>query len=206
MRWGRRDVSPELLPLSANSSASSSRSPRPPRCRSPPALRPLLRSAGSLPSTPARSPPSRITRPGSAWPGPRPGSCDAALKELISGVHQANFRVHGGEEGLARAAPAGPHGGPVHRRAAHAQARAGRHGPRQTGGHHGAGRERETSPGPRGPRLRRHRSDWYCHRRLHGERGHIPPAEYETSYYRETPGHSQNLESRSNPERFTPAG
>ncbi|MFJ1671647.1 integrase core domain-containing protein, partial [Streptomyces bottropensis] len=28
--------------------------------------------------------------------------------------------------------------------------------------------------------------DWYCHLRLHGEIGHIPPAEYETKYYRET--------------------
>ncbi|MFE7816372.1 integrase core domain-containing protein [Streptomyces sp. NPDC057433] len=28
--------------------------------------------------------------------------------------------------------------------------------------------------------------DWYCHRRLHGEIGHIPPAEYETNYYRAT--------------------
>lgn len=28
--------------------------------------------------------------------------------------------------------------------------------------------------------------DWYCHRRLHGEIGHIPPAEYETNYYLET--------------------
>jgi putative transposase len=27
--------------------------------------------------------------------------------------------------------------------------------------------------------------DWYCHRRLHGEIGHVPPAEYETSYYTE---------------------
>lgn len=27
--------------------------------------------------------------------------------------------------------------------------------------------------------------DWYCHRRLHGEIGHIPPVEYETSYYTE---------------------
>ncbi|CAO0830873.1 putative transposase for insertion sequence element IS986/IS6110 [Streptomyces microflavus] len=26
--------------------------------------------------------------------------------------------------------------------------------------------------------------DWYCHRRLHGEIGHIPPAEHETNYYR----------------------
>ncbi|MGW3738237.1 integrase core domain-containing protein [Streptomyces sp. NPDC005148] len=25
--------------------------------------------------------------------------------------------------------------------------------------------------------------DWYCHRRLHGEIGHIPPGEYETNYY-----------------------
>ncbi|MFE7424261.1 IS3 family transposase [Streptomyces sp. NPDC057545] len=25
--------------------------------------------------------------------------------------------------------------------------------------------------------------DWYCHRRLHGEIGHLPPVEYETSYY-----------------------
>ncbi|WP_435279886.1 integrase core domain-containing protein [Streptomyces sp. 1222.5] len=28
--------------------------------------------------------------------------------------------------------------------------------------------------------------DWYCHRRLLGEIGHIPPVEYETNYYRET--------------------
>lgn len=28
--------------------------------------------------------------------------------------------------------------------------------------------------------------DWYCHRRLHGEIGHIPPAEYATKYCRET--------------------
>ncbi|MFD5978277.1 IS3 family transposase [Streptomyces bacillaris] len=27
--------------------------------------------------------------------------------------------------------------------------------------------------------------DWYCHRRLYGEIGHIPPVEYELSYYRE---------------------
>jgi putative transposase len=25
--------------------------------------------------------------------------------------------------------------------------------------------------------------DWYCHRRLHGEIGHVPPIEYETTYY-----------------------
>lgn len=25
--------------------------------------------------------------------------------------------------------------------------------------------------------------DWYCHRRLHGEIGHVPPVEYENSYY-----------------------
>lgn len=29
--------------------------------------------------------------------------------------------------------------------------------------------------------------DWYCHRRLHGEIGHIPPLEYETNYYHATP-------------------
>lgn len=28
--------------------------------------------------------------------------------------------------------------------------------------------------------------DWYCHRRLHGEIGHIPPVEYENNYYRAT--------------------
>ncbi|MFJ3547533.1 integrase core domain-containing protein [Streptomyces sp. NPDC090114] len=27
--------------------------------------------------------------------------------------------------------------------------------------------------------------DWYNHRRLHGERGHIPPVGYEASYYTE---------------------
>lgn len=31
------------------------------------------------------------------------------------------------------------------------------------------------------------RIDWYCHRRLHGEIGHIPPAEYETNHYHATP-------------------
>jgi putative transposase len=31
--------------------------------------------------------------------------------------------------------------------------------------------------------------DWYCHRRLHGEIGHIPPVEYETNYYNETAKH-----------------
>lgn len=25
--------------------------------------------------------------------------------------------------------------------------------------------------------------DWYNHRRLHGEIGHVPPVEYETNYY-----------------------
>ncbi|WP_084713089.1 integrase core domain-containing protein [Streptacidiphilus rugosus] len=25
--------------------------------------------------------------------------------------------------------------------------------------------------------------DWYNHRRLHGEIGHVPPAEYEANYY-----------------------
>ncbi len=31
--------------------------------------------------------------------------------------------------------------------------------------------------------------DWYCHRRLHGEMGHIPPVEYEANHYRETTKH-----------------
>ncbi|MFF4094313.1 IS3 family transposase [Streptomyces sp. NPDC001834] len=28
--------------------------------------------------------------------------------------------------------------------------------------------------------------DWYNHRRLHGEIGHVPPAEYETTHYQST--------------------
>lgn len=28
--------------------------------------------------------------------------------------------------------------------------------------------------------------DWYNHRRLHGEIGHVPPAEYEATYYQNT--------------------
>ncbi|WP_406729395.1 IS3 family transposase [Streptomyces sp. GD-15H] len=28
--------------------------------------------------------------------------------------------------------------------------------------------------------------DWYCHRRLHGERGHVPPVEYEANHSRES--------------------
>jgi putative transposase len=38
--------------------------------------------------------------------------------------------------------------------------------------------------------------DWYSHHRLHGEIGHIPPAEYEANYppdRHETPDHSQDL-------------
>ena len=35
--------------------------------------------------------------------------------------------------------------------------------------------------------------DWYCHHRLHGEIGHIPPVEYETKYY------SQTTKPRSQP-------
>ncbi|MET7312390.1 integrase core domain-containing protein [Streptomyces sp. NPDC005571] len=27
------------------------------------------------------------------------------------------------------------------------------------------------------------RVDWYCHRRLHGEIGHVPPVEYEANHY-----------------------
>jgi putative transposase len=27
--------------------------------------------------------------------------------------------------------------------------------------------------------------DWYNHRRLHGETGHVPPVEYEVNYYTE---------------------
>ncbi|WP_405884516.1 MULTISPECIES: integrase core domain-containing protein [unclassified Streptomyces] len=29
--------------------------------------------------------------------------------------------------------------------------------------------------------------DWYNYRRLHGETGHVPPAEYETIYYQQHP-------------------
>ncbi|WP_405680233.1 integrase core domain-containing protein [Streptomyces sp. NBC_01238] len=29
--------------------------------------------------------------------------------------------------------------------------------------------------------------DWYCHRRLHGQIGHVPPVEYETNHYMESP-------------------
>ena len=28
--------------------------------------------------------------------------------------------------------------------------------------------------------------DWYNHRRLHGETGHVPPAEYEANHYMES--------------------
>ena len=48
--------------------------------------------------------------------------------------------------------------------------------------------------------------DWYNHHRLHGEIGHIPPVRIRNQLppeRPETPGHSQDLESRSNPERFT---
>jgi putative transposase len=30
-------------------------------------------------------------------------------------------------------------------------------------------------------------TDWYNNRRLHGERGHVPPAEYETTHYQNRP-------------------
>ncbi|MER6093999.1 integrase core domain-containing protein [Streptomyces bluensis] len=46
--------------------------------------------------------------------------------------------------------------------------------------------------------------DWYNHRRLHGEIGHVPTVEYEANHYVESanPGHSHNLRSLSNPGRF----
>ncbi|MFI6057852.1 IS3 family transposase [Streptomyces sp. NPDC051286] len=36
--------------------------------------------------------------------------------------------------------------------------------------------------------------DWYNHRRLHGDIGHAPPAEYETTHYQ------NNQNSRSQPQ------
>ncbi|WP_107473628.1 IS3 family transposase [Streptomyces sp. NRRL S-813] len=48
-------------------------------------------------------------------------------------------------------------------------------------------------------------ADWYNHRRLHGETGHLPPAEYENNHLprnHEAPGHNQHLRSLPNPERF----
>ena len=48
--------------------------------------------------------------------------------------------------------------------------------------------------------------DWYNFRRLHGEIGHVPPAEYEANHYltaKEPTGHNQDLESPANPERFS---
>jgi hypothetical protein len=47
---------------------------------------------------------------------------------------------------------------------------------------------------------------WYCHRRPHGEIGHVPPVEYEINHHRanhKTPGHNQHLRSLPNSERFT---
>lgn len=35
--------------------------------------------------------------------------------------------------------------------------------------------------------------DWFNHRRLHGEIGHVPPAEYETNHYAENPARSTEL-------------
>ena len=35
--------------------------------------------------------------------------------------------------------------------------------------------------------------DWFNHRRLHGEIGHIPPAEYETNHYAANPASSTEL-------------
>ena len=31
--------------------------------------------------------------------------------------------------------------------------------------------------------------DWYNHRRLHGEIGHVPPAEYEAAFWDSQPNH-----------------
>ncbi len=35
--------------------------------------------------------------------------------------------------------------------------------------------------------------DWFNHRRLHGEIGHVPPAELENSYYAQNPVSSTEL-------------
>ncbi|MEU1276419.1 integrase core domain-containing protein [Streptomyces sp. NPDC005799] len=48
--------------------------------------------------------------------------------------------------------------------------------------------------------------DWYNHRRLHGEIGHVPPVEYESQLLHrihETQGHNHSLRSLPNPGRFT---
>ena len=49
--------------------------------------------------------------------------------------------------------------------------------------------------GRRHRRRDRHRRgiDWFNHRRLHGEIGHIPPAEFETSHYADNPACSAEL-------------
>ena len=48
--------------------------------------------------------------------------------------------------------------------------------------------------------------DWFNHRRLHGEIGHIPPVEYEDHHYRQTrpaPPSAAQPESPLNPGRCT---
>jgi len=49
--------------------------------------------------------------------------------------------------------------------------------------------------------------EWFNSARLHSAIGHVPPAEYETAYYAQTPaatgGWSQHLKPPSNPGRFT---
>ena len=41
--------------------------------------------------------------------------------------------------------------------------------------------------------------DWYNHRRLHGELGHVPPAEHETSYYAQHPSDNKGWTQTKQP-------
>ena len=43
------------------------------------------------------------------------------------------------------------------------------------------------------------RIDWFNHHRLHGEIGHIPPAEFETSHYADNPACSAELATAKSP-------
>ena len=74
------------------------------------------------------------------------------------------------KEGLARAQPPGPRGGPLHDRAPYALARHCQRCARQEGDHHPPGPGRCPGPGPRRPRLRRPGPEPHLGRQLHARR------------------------------------
>lgn len=102
---------------------------------------------------------------------------DAELKERIQDVYTSNYRVYGARKIWREL-----------NRQGHTAARCTVERLMRELGIQGAVRGKRvitTIPGGQVELATAEWVDWYNHRRLHGEIGHIPPVEYETNYYTE---------------------